>query len=46
MVVLTIPIVTFYAGYKAAYSLFVDYTEDKLHRFLEGFGKILKRLLA
>lgn len=43
MVVLTIPIVTFYAGYKAAYSLFVDYTEDKTTPLFRGFWENLKK---
>lgn len=43
MVLLTIPIVTFYAGYKAAYSLFVDYTNDKTTPIFRGFWENLKK---
>lgn len=43
VIVLTIPIVTFYAGYKAAYSLFVDYTEDKTTPLFRGFWENLKK---
>ena len=43
VIVLTLPIVTFYAGYKAAYSLFVDYTEDKTTPLFRGFWENLKK---
>lgn len=42
MVFLTLPIITFYAGYKAAYSLFVDYTNGKNTPLFKGFWENLK----
>lgn len=42
MLFFSLPIVTFYASYKAAYSLFVDYTNDKSTPLFKGFWEKLK----
>lgn len=42
MILCTIPLITFYAGYKAGYSLFTDYIEGKPTPIFKGFWENLK----